>query len=82
MVARLERLEPDMIGEFFALETLCGDPNNAFVEPPHSWMSETAWRTNGSAMAISYKIKAELSESSRNWTHRHYAERSRCKLVC
>lgn len=83
MVARLERLEPDMIGEFFALETLCGDPNNAFVEPPHSWMSETAWRTNGSAMAdFVLRSKQNFPKSSRNWTHRHYAERSWCKLVC
>jgi hypothetical protein len=46
----LGRLEPDLIGEFFALQTLRGDPNNPFAKPPHGWMPETAWRTRGSGM--------------------------------
>ena len=49
-VPRLGRLEPDLIGEFFALETLRGDPNNPFAEAAHSWMPETAWRARGSGM--------------------------------
>jgi hypothetical protein len=49
-VARLGRLEPDLIGEFFVMETLRGDPNNPFAKPLHRWMPEAAWRANGSAM--------------------------------
>ena len=49
-VPRLGRLEPDLIGEFFALETLRGDPNNPFASRPHGWMPKTAWRTRGTAM--------------------------------
>ena len=43
-------LEPDLIGEFFVLETLCGDLDNPFEEAPHAWLPETAWRTRGDAM--------------------------------
>jgi tetratricopeptide (TPR) repeat protein len=50
-VPLLGRLEPDLIGEFFALETLSGDPNNSFAVSPHSWMPKAAWRMRGSAMA-------------------------------
>jgi tetratricopeptide (TPR) repeat protein len=46
----LGRLEPDLIGEFFALETLRGDPNNPFAQPPHSWMPKAAWRARGRGM--------------------------------
>lgn len=49
-VPHLGRLEPDLIGEFFALETLRGDPNNPFAEPPHTWMPKAAWRASGSGM--------------------------------
>jgi hypothetical protein len=44
---QLRRLEPDLIGEFFTLETL----SYAYADPPHDWMPETAWRLRGSAMA-------------------------------
>ena len=47
-VQRLGRIEPDLIGEFFALETLRQRP---FAAPPHAWLPETAWRTNEAAMA-------------------------------
>ncbi len=46
---RLGSLEPDLIGEFFCLETLRG--SNPVVDPPHSWMPETAWRVRGGGMA-------------------------------
>ena len=46
----LDRLEPDLIGEFFALETLIADPTDSFAEPPNPWMPQTAWRARGSAM--------------------------------
>jgi hypothetical protein len=49
-IPRLGRLEPDLIGEFFALETLRGDPNNPFAKPPLSWMPTAAWRANGNRM--------------------------------
>jgi tetratricopeptide (TPR) repeat protein len=49
-VPRLGRLEPDLIGEFFALEALRGDPTNPFAKPPHSWLPKAAWRARGSAM--------------------------------
>ena len=48
--AKLERLEPDLIGEFFTLEALRGTPDNPFAKPTMSWMPEVAWRTNGRAM--------------------------------
>jgi hypothetical protein len=46
----LGRLEPDLIGEFFALETLSDDPDNPFIDSPHGWMPEAAWRVRGHAM--------------------------------
>jgi tetratricopeptide (TPR) repeat protein len=49
-VPLLGRLEPDLIGEFFALETLSDDPNNLFANPLHSWMPKAAWRACGSGM--------------------------------
>ncbi len=48
---KLERLEPDLIGEFFVLEALQRDPENPFAEFPHGWMPETAWRLRAGAMA-------------------------------
>jgi hypothetical protein len=48
---RLGPLEPDLIGEFCAMEALRGDPDNSFAEPPHGWMPETAWQVRGDAMA-------------------------------
>jgi len=45
----LARLEPDLIGEFFVLETLGGDLDNPFVDPPHGWMPELAWRIRSGA---------------------------------
>jgi DNA polymerase III epsilon subunit-like protein len=47
----LGRLEPDLIGEFFALEALSADRYNPFAVPPHGWMPETAWQARGGAMA-------------------------------
>jgi hypothetical protein len=47
--AELARLEPDLIGEFFVLETLGGDPDNPFLDPPHGWMPELAWNIRGGA---------------------------------
>lgn len=48
---KLEKLEPDLIGEFFVLETLQRDPENPFAEFPYGWMPETAWRSRAGAMA-------------------------------
>jgi hypothetical protein len=48
--ARLERLEPGLIGEFFALETLVCQPN-PFQPPPHHWMPVAAWRARGDKIA-------------------------------
>jgi hypothetical protein len=49
-IPHLGRLEPDLIGEFFTLETLRGDPNNAFAKPEHSWMPKAAWHAHGRGM--------------------------------
>ena len=45
----LGRLEPDLIGEFFALETL-QYPKSRPAKRAHPWMPQTAWRARGSAM--------------------------------
>ena len=45
---RLGRIEPDLIGEFFALETL---RKRRLADPPHPWLPEVLWRTNQVAMA-------------------------------
>ncbi|MEJ0017131.1 MAG: hypothetical protein WDN25_11310 [Acetobacteraceae bacterium] len=45
---RLERIEPDLIGEFFTLEVVaCGVGST----PSHPWLAEQAWRTDEAAMA-------------------------------
>ena len=49
-VPRLGRLEPDLIGEFFVLETLRRDPNNPFAKPAHNWMPKAAWRARAREM--------------------------------
>jgi len=44
------RLEPDLIGEFFVLETLRDDrEKKQYTKPPY-WLSEAAWRAHGSTM--------------------------------
>ena len=47
----LERLEPDLIGELFALEVLGYQAGNPMVEPPRAWMPAAAWKVNGAAVA-------------------------------
>jgi len=46
----LGRMEPDLLGEFFVLETLSADPDNPFASPQHDWMIGAAWRARGRAM--------------------------------
>jgi hypothetical protein len=46
----LARLEPDLIGEFFVLETL-HNRANPFAETAHRWMLKAAWRMRKRAMA-------------------------------
>lgn len=48
---QLERLEPDLIGELFALEVLGYQVGNPMVEPPRAWMPIAAWKVDGSAVA-------------------------------
>jgi hypothetical protein len=45
---RLEGIEPDLIGEFFALEALVGDARDA---PPAPWLPVLAWRADEEKMA-------------------------------
>jgi hypothetical protein len=47
----LGRLEPDLIGEFFVLETLHDRDNPLAEETPHEWLPRAAWRMRGRAMA-------------------------------
>ncbi len=46
----LDGIQPDLIGEFFALETLAGHPNDP-QPPPLAWIAQTAWQHHPGAMA-------------------------------
>lgn len=49
--AVVPRLEPDLFGEFFALEALSASPHDEFADPnPHPWMPDSAWRYDGDKM--------------------------------
>lgn len=63
LLRRLGRLEPDLVGEFFALETLCND--NPFADPPQGWMPEAAWQVRGTMMA---NFVAQATENFPNHT--------------
>jgi len=47
---RLERLEPDLLGEFFVLETLAFDASNPLAERTHAWLPALLWKLHGSSV--------------------------------
>jgi hypothetical protein len=66
---RLGRLEPDLIGEFFVLETLRGEHSNPLSDARHEWLPVVAWRLNG-------PVVTDFVERARQNFPRHPALRS------
>ncbi len=54
----LEGIQPDLIGEFFALQTLAGDPLDE--EPAYAWLSQAAWE-QGLRQMSDFAIRALLN---------------------